>query len=371
MADWVHCNLCCRQLSGEVKFYLGTCSHIFCDLCKQKGTDPVCALCNNPCRVKELNEDLDQHLKAYFMVPESQIKKQVEVMKFQAQHRSILLRQMRRKVEGHSRVMKQAEEHFHKLKQESGDLRKKLQNLEEVNRQLRQNNSLLKNYIRSYKAYESDSLSQKPVTPLQLIHSPSVVSPLVHYCNGRSPLAFGSRPAVSPTTPMVLSHRGSGAPGCLEEIQNTPRMSRISARQPPSKGRIGTPTQLSLKTSYPYHITSPVVGVDGSPSDRSRVRSNSVNNSPFQLRSPQLACNARTPMPTETPQQYVLKYGSSNQSSLRRNFQSLHEVYKTPFNNASDSIMSVNAANVSSKYFARVIPTPPCTPTNKPRPSPR
>lgn len=363
MADWVHCNLCCRQLSGEVKFYLGTCSHIFCDLCKNKGSDSQCALCHNPCKVKELNDELDQHLRAYFMVPETQIKRQIEVMKFQAYHRSILLKQMRRKLEGQSRVMKQAEERFRNLKQENIDLKMRLQGVEEVNMQLRQDNSLLKKYIHSYKTYDSDGLSQKPVTPLQLVHSPMVMSPLTR----------ASRAVHSPITPIILPQLGSGAPGCLEEIQNTPRTSRMSVRQPPSKGRMGTPTQQSLKPTYPNQIASPIVGLYGSPGNPSRVQSNSRANSPFVLRSPQLTSHTtnRINMCTENVAQNLIKYASSSQVAMKRNCPSLHEVYKTPFNNLSDSVTTVKTPNVSSKYFARVDQIPPHTPATKRKPPPR
>ncbi|CAM1298270.1 Uncharacterised protein g2083 [Pycnogonum litorale] len=93
MSDWVHCNKCYTRpgSKNEMKFFLTSCGHIFCQECVQKCTKENCFVCAVKCNTITLSQQMKPDVDIYFKDPSEQIKKLIQVINFQKSHRGRLL----------------------------------------------------------------------------------------------------------------------------------------------------------------------------------------------------------------------------------------------------------------------------------------
>jgi len=60
------CNLCFNsQVEGKQTFFITSCSHVFCSACLTNHPS-FCRLCNNQCKVLEVNEQMPSEVKMFF-----------------------------------------------------------------------------------------------------------------------------------------------------------------------------------------------------------------------------------------------------------------------------------------------------------------
>ncbi|XP_053660284.1 RING finger protein narya-like [Anopheles marshallii] len=79
---FVFCELCHEQrTTGELEFYITTCSHIFCRKCSSIAKE--CPICAKPCRTTLMNKDLPLKVKECFMNQEDQLGKIGKIYQFQ------------------------------------------------------------------------------------------------------------------------------------------------------------------------------------------------------------------------------------------------------------------------------------------------
>uniref|UniRef100_A0A4Y0BNK0 RING-type domain-containing protein n=1 Tax=Anopheles funestus TaxID=62324 RepID=A0A4Y0BNK0_ANOFN len=109
---FVFCELCHEQrTTGELEFYITTCSHIFCRKCSPIAKE--CPICAKPCRTMQMNKDLPLKVKEYFMNQEDQLGKIGKIYQFQNS-------KMDQFIEANWNVFKEYEtrkQRFQKLKQ--------------------------------------------------------------------------------------------------------------------------------------------------------------------------------------------------------------------------------------------------------------
>nr|XP_039261103.1 RING finger protein 212B-like [Styela clava] len=250
MDEWVHCNLCGQHVAKGVSFYLTTCSHIFCNRCKEKGTDP-CAICQRKCNVAALNDKLDMNIQTFFMSPEKALKKQIEVLNFQGKHRTMLIGHLKKKIELQSDMLKKAEKYC--------------QNQNEEIKKLQYEKTILKKYTHALKAHVSGHSSHRPSTPRQLYCSPGLASPRVSRSRAQSPLVTRYQPQsyLATEAKYLQSPIATGKDRPFVEIQNTPSEAhRLSIRPRPADGKFGTPSPrlyINSGSAYPSRANSPLV----------------------------------------------------------------------------------------------------------------
>uniref|UniRef100_A0A914Z5S4 RING-type domain-containing protein n=1 Tax=Panagrolaimus superbus TaxID=310955 RepID=A0A914Z5S4_9BILA len=65
---WIHCNICMRLPTPTSRFYISNCSHVVCDRCVEKKLIvPICTICKRGAKIEEINKDLKEDLKKYFI----------------------------------------------------------------------------------------------------------------------------------------------------------------------------------------------------------------------------------------------------------------------------------------------------------------
>uniref|UniRef100_A0AC35G4Z0 RING-type domain-containing protein n=1 Tax=Panagrolaimus sp. PS1159 TaxID=55785 RepID=A0AC35G4Z0_9BILA len=65
---WIHCNICLRLPVSNSRYFISNCGHIACDRCVEKKLIvPTCSICKRDSKVEEINKNLREDLRKYFV----------------------------------------------------------------------------------------------------------------------------------------------------------------------------------------------------------------------------------------------------------------------------------------------------------------
>uniref|UniRef100_A0A914Q1T5 RING-type domain-containing protein n=1 Tax=Panagrolaimus davidi TaxID=227884 RepID=A0A914Q1T5_9BILA len=65
---WIHCNICLRLPVSKCRYFISNCGHIACERCVEKKLiAPKCSLCKRETKVEEINKNLREDLRKYFV----------------------------------------------------------------------------------------------------------------------------------------------------------------------------------------------------------------------------------------------------------------------------------------------------------------
>lgn len=214
MADWLHCNICFRQPGDGVGFSLTNCGHVYCDKCVKTACIDRCSMCGSVCDKISLTSKMKPEVEIFFTNPldmfKKDMKKFMQVMDFQQNHRRRFLEHLRDK------MMKQ--EAFVQNTQRMALL---FQDMERENANIKEENLYLKKLIgeKGLGGHGRPNTPGKQYSPV-LRGSPGFLHPTSQASNVISLGRFCSR-----TPPTANSSISSG---------------RLSVRTPPTGGKIGS-----------------------------------------------------------------------------------------------------------------------------------
>uniref|UniRef100_A0A914XRJ8 RING-type domain-containing protein n=1 Tax=Plectus sambesii TaxID=2011161 RepID=A0A914XRJ8_9BILA len=152
MADWTHCNICMRQPSTDVAFFLTGCGHILCKNCVDSGAaDPQCKVCNQKSGVLEINRHLQPDLQEFFKDPKDLLvryqQKLNKVFEFQSAHRKRINKYHK---DLQQKATKMAQYFQNEMKKKS-ELERQYKMTKEQNKQLQEKITRQQEELRSYK----------------------------------------------------------------------------------------------------------------------------------------------------------------------------------------------------------------------------
>lgn len=127
--DWVHCNTCyiTPLLSSDKCFFLTSCGHIICSVCKKREQKGRCCTCRKTCNFVELKKPLPPQVDIWMNDPINSIIKIKNVVKFQDLNRKKMLSGALKKAE--VRLIR-IEEKFQAVLQENQRLKAVLSQLQ-------------------------------------------------------------------------------------------------------------------------------------------------------------------------------------------------------------------------------------------------
>jgi hypothetical protein len=65
---WIHCNICLRLPVSNSRYFISNCGHIACDRCVEKKLiAPTCSICKRDSKIEEINKNLREDLRKYFV----------------------------------------------------------------------------------------------------------------------------------------------------------------------------------------------------------------------------------------------------------------------------------------------------------------
>uniref|UniRef100_A0AC35F8M4 RING-type domain-containing protein n=1 Tax=Panagrolaimus sp. PS1159 TaxID=55785 RepID=A0AC35F8M4_9BILA len=65
---WIHCNICLRLPVSGCRYFISNCGHVACERCVEKKLiAPKCSLCKRETKVEEINKNLREDLRKYFV----------------------------------------------------------------------------------------------------------------------------------------------------------------------------------------------------------------------------------------------------------------------------------------------------------------
>lgn len=150
MADWIHCNNCFRQPGQGLSLALTSCGHIFCGQCASSCCKETCKLCKTKCQTISLRPPLKPDVEVFFMDPLELLKRNsrmaVRVIQFQRSHRHRMVSFLKNQVAKTRKIVLEAKAALEKA-----------QSIGEENVKLREENALLKKYLKERAANPNSS----------------------------------------------------------------------------------------------------------------------------------------------------------------------------------------------------------------------
>ncbi|CAN0334794.1 unnamed protein product [Lampetra planeri] len=301
MADWVHCNVCFLQPEPNgCSFILANCGHIICHNCNSKVTVDKCGICDAACKKIIVSNKMAEKERLFFMDPADTVKtclmQVTQIMAFQKTQRCKLFIHQKQKMS--------------RLEVAQTQMTNKIQEMGRECAMLRRENAELRNAAQMARGSPAMfGLSLNTTGNRQRSFAPSAMPGLVtpqHIHGAVSPFCRNKRSfSNTPEGGNCGSAKGTRARPSPPDIvwQNamlsTPRTPsgscRVSMRNPPAQGKMGTPSQMQSQSTmrlgrHPGMCSGPVCSSDWSSSqgrpEGSQFRRIAKSNYPSTFQTP-------------------------------------------------------------------------------------
>ncbi|XP_068617477.1 probable E3 SUMO-protein ligase RNF212 [Battus philenor] len=240
--DWIHCNKCFVQLEQGITLHLTSCGHMFCNKCLEDGArQSTCFVCKAPCSTMKLVPDMNPEVQDYFTDPEELIKKSLEVLQFQRQHRRRLLS-----------YLLQCTKKFFSARNE---LRRISELYQKQNKQLKEYQKIIKN-LEAQVTMQSKQVSpfNIPISPGSNL-SPSFIQSTPTYKRTAKSTPYSQTYHSNLVTPARISKNRSGSIGAQSQKSNTSNKISSTVFTPP------TPESVGLNESGYYSGNTPTYDI--------------------------------------------------------------------------------------------------------------
>ncbi|XP_032830699.2 uncharacterized protein LOC116954239 isoform X2 [Petromyzon marinus] len=248
MADWLHCNMCYSQPGPDVRgFTFTNCGHIICHNCNSKVSMDKCGICDVPCRKMVLSNKMASKEKMFFIDPAETVKtylmQVIQVMEFQKTQRCKLFINQTQKMSRMEAAQTQMTNKIQEMGRECAMLRRE-------NAELRNAAQMARGSPAMYGlSLNTTGNRHTNFTPCAM---PGAASPQ-HSRGAVSPFCRNKRTfSNTPEGGNCGSVKGTWArpsPNIMVSTPQTPTgSSRVSMRNPPAEGRMGTPSQMQSQS---------------------------------------------------------------------------------------------------------------------------
>lgn len=243
MADWLHCNVCFLQPEPNgCNFILANCGHIICHNCNSKVTVDKCGTCDTACKKIILSNKMSEKERLFFTDPADTVKtclmQVTQIMEFQKAQRCKLFIHHKQKMSRLELAQTQMTNKIQEMGRECAVLRREnaeLRNAAQMARGSPAMYGLSLNTTGNRQRGFAPSTMPGLATPQ---HSHGAVSPFCRNKRSYTNTPEGGGTWVRPSPNAIISTPQTPSGSC-----------RVSMRNPPAQGKMGTPSQMQSQSA--------------------------------------------------------------------------------------------------------------------------